>query len=106
MSIYVQLEGRPTRELGSDAFARKTQISYTIRRAKKVESNGERRTRLNVEVRVKIHIFSKLCQGFHSRFFAKGLQGLSNDYMYWLLRLPCLFLQGRIRMVGCYRELY
>jgi hypothetical protein len=105
VSICVQLEGRPTRELGSDAFC--AEHSNFVRHPegrKKMESNGERRARLTVEVWVKMDIFGQLCQGFHARTFAKGFQGLSKDNMYWLLRLSCLFLQGRIRMVGCYHE--
>jgi hypothetical protein len=70
-----------------------------------MESNGERRARLTVEVWVKMYVLGQLCQAFHSRIFAKGFQGLPKDYVYWLLRLSCLFLQGRIRVVGCYHEL-
>jgi len=58
-----------------------------------------------VEVRVKVNIFGQLCQGGYPCFFAKGFQGLSKNNMYWLLRLPCLFLQGRVGRVGCYHEL-
>ena len=69
-----------------------------------MESNGERKDRLTVEVRVKMYIFGQLCQGIHARIFSKGFQGLSEDNMDWLLRLPCLFLQGRICRVGRYYE--
>ena len=78
-------------------FARK--LKFRIG-PKNFESNGERRARLTMEVWVKMYVFGQLCQGLHSRIFAKGFQGLSEDYAYWLLRLSCLFLQGRIRMVG------
>ena len=86
-------------------FARKLKFRTPFVGPKKIESNGERRVRLTMEVWVKMYVFGQLCQGLHSRIFAKGFQGLSEHYVYWLLRLSCLFLQGRIRTVGCYHEL-